>query len=194
MALSRSRSGSAGCVIGLRLSGGPLLGCRPVGLAFGVRLRRRYGRQCRSGRLHAKRLVDLALDLARDIRVLAQVALHVVAALAQALVAVGEERAGLLDDPVLDPEVEDAALARDSGAVLDVELGLPERRGDLVLDDLDPNPVPNRLGALLEGLDTADIEPLRRVELERATAGLRFRGSKKDPNLLPNLVREDAER
>src|SRR5918992_2134914 len=170
MALSRSRSGSAGGVIRRSPSGGPLLGCRHVSLGF--RLRRPDGRQRRRGRLHPERLVDLALDLARDVGVLAQVALHVVAALAQPLVAAGEERAGLLDDPVLYPEVEDAALARDAGAVLDVELGLPERRRHLVLDDLDPNPVPDRLGALLEGLDAADVEPLRGVELERPAAGL----------------------
>ena len=63
-------------------------------------------------------------------------------------------------------------------AVLDVELGLPERRRDLVLDDLDPDPVADRLGALLEGLDAADVEPLRAVELQRPAARLGLRASR----------------
>src|SRR5215211_8675891 len=91
-------------------------------------LGRRHGCERRARRLDAQDLVDLALDLVGDLRVLAQVALHVVAPLPHPLVAIREERAGLLDDPVLDAEVEDAALARDALAVLDVELGLAERR------------------------------------------------------------------
>src|SRR5262245_21129924 len=83
-----------------------------------------------------ERLVDLALDLLGDVLVLVQVGLRVGAALADALFAVGEERAGLRDDAVLEPEVEDAARCRDALAELDVELGLAERRRDLVLDDL----------------------------------------------------------
>ena len=64
------------------------------------------------------------------------------------------------------------------GAVLDVELGLAERRRDLVLDDLHPHAVADRLGALLERLDAADVEALGRVELERAAAGLGLRASR----------------
>ena len=60
-------------------------------------------------------------------------------------------------------------------AVLDVELGLAQRRGDLVLDHLHAHPVADRLGALLEGLDAPDVEALRRVELERPAARLRLR-------------------
>src|SRR5215213_135555 len=88
----------------------------------------------------AERFVDLALDLLRDLLVLVEEGLGVVAPLAEPLVAVGEERARLGDDVVLDPEVEDAARGRDALAELDVELGLAERRRDLVLDDLDANP------------------------------------------------------
>src|SRR5207244_12924765 len=105
----------------------------------------------------------LLLELLGDARVLAQVALDVVAPLAESLVAVGEERARLLDDVVLQREVEDAALGRDAEAVLDVELGLAERRRDLVLHDLAAHPVADRLDALLQRLDAADVEPLRRV-------------------------------
>src|SRR5439155_26434672 len=81
----------------------------------------------------AQRLVDLGLDLLGDLRVLVQVRLGVVAALAEPLVAVGEERAGLGEDGVLEPEVEDAAGGGDARAELDVELRLLERCGHLVL-------------------------------------------------------------
>ena len=77
---------------------------------------------------------------------------------------------GLLDDLVLQRHVQHRALPRDALAVGDVELGLLERRRHLVLDDLHPHPVADRLGALLERLDAADVEPHRRVELERAAA------------------------
>src|SRR2546423_1823185 len=93
------------------------------------RLCRRHGRQWRGGRLGPDRLVDPALDLLGHLGVLAKVSLHVVAPLTESLVLIGEERAGLLDDPVFDPQVEDAALARDPVAVLDVELGLAEGSG-----------------------------------------------------------------
>ena len=48
----------------------------------------------------------LSLDLFRQVGVLLQVGLGVVAPLTQTLLAIGEERAGLADDVVLEPEVE----------------------------------------------------------------------------------------
>src|SRR5215213_870974 len=135
----------------------------------------------------AERLVDLALDLLGDLRVLVEERLGVVAPLAEALGAVGEERPGLGDDVVLDPEVEDAARGRDALAELDVELGLAERRRDLVLDDLDADPVADRLGAVLERLDAADVQALGRVELQRAAARLRLRRAEHDADLLADL-------
>src|SRR3954451_3588996 len=197
--MARSGSGWTGgtSVMGSRprTAGGlgrPLLGF--LGHPRAVVLRSDDRRESRGRRLPAERLVDLALDLRRHLRVLAQVALGVVASLAEPLVAVGEERPRLLDDVVLHAEVEQAALRRDALPVLDVELGLPERRRDLVLDDLDPHPVADRLGALLERLDAADVEPLRGVELERAAARLSLRRAEHHAHLLPDLVGEGAER
>src|SRR5690348_17664086 len=46
----------------------------------------------------------------------------------------------------------------------DVELGLLERRGDLVLDHLDANAVAVGLDAFLERLDPADVEADRSEE------------------------------
>src|SRR5437868_7889625 len=99
----------------------------------------------------------------------------VLAALAEPLVGEAEVRAGLLDDLPLDADVEDGALPGDAGAVDDVELGLLERRRDLVLHHLDAHAVADRLDAFLERLDAADVEPHRRVELQRAPARSRLR-------------------
>ena len=94
---------------------------------------------------------------------------------------------------MLDAEVDQAALRGDPEAVLDIELGLAERRRDLVLDDLGPHPVADRLGALLERLDAADVDALRGVELERPAARLGLRATEHDADLLADLVGEDAD-
>src|SRR5436190_24005913 len=91
-------------------------------------------------------------------------------ALTEPLVAEAEVRAGLLDDLPLDPDVEHGALPGDPGAVDDVELRLLEGRCDLVLDHLDADAVAVRLGAVLERLDPADVEPHGGIELHRAAA------------------------
>src|SRR3712207_8342727 len=59
---------------------------------------------------------------------------------------------------LLEPEVEDAARRGDPLAELDVELGLLERRRDLVLHDLDADAVADGLRALLERLDPRSEE------------------------------------
>src|SRR4051794_18332233 len=64
---------------------------------------------------------DLSFDLRRELLVLGEELLGVVASLAEPGLAVGEEGAGLRDEVVLDAEVEQLSLARDAGAVLDVE-------------------------------------------------------------------------
>ena len=108
----------------------------------------------------AERGVDLVLDLLRDRRVGVEVRLRGRAPLAEAFLAVGEERAGLRDDVVLEAEVEQAPRRRDPLAELDVELRLAKRRRDLVLDDLHTHAVADRLGPVLERLDAADVQAL----------------------------------
>src|SRR5271165_6698933 len=73
--------------------------------------------------------VDLLFDLLRHRGVRVEVSLGVAATLAEAVVAVGEERPGLRDDVVLEAEVDQAARGRDALAELDVELRLAEGRG-----------------------------------------------------------------
>ena len=87
-------------------------------------------------------LLDLLLDLVGDIGVLDQEGARVLLALAQLLTLVGEPRPGLADEALLDTHVDQRALLADALAVEDVELGLLERRRDLVLDDLDPVRLP----------------------------------------------------
>src|SRR5512133_1864780 len=138
--------------------------------------------------------LDLRQDLLGHVRVLAQERGCVLAALAEPLVTEAEVRARLRHDLPLEPRVEHGAFPGDTRAVDDVELGLLERRRNLVLDHLDANPVAVRLDALLERLDPADVETDRRIELQGAAARCGLRRSEHDPNLLAQLVREDADR
>src|SRR5687767_7567303 len=117
----------------------------------------------------------------------------VLAALSEALVAVAEVRAGLLDELPLDGDIEDASLPRDAIAVDDVELGLLEGWRHLVLHDFDANAVADRLHALLQRLDAADVEADRGVELQRPPARSRLGVSEHDPDLLAQLIREDRD-
>jgi hypothetical protein len=99
--------------------------------------------------------------------VLAEELAGVLPALAELLAVVGVPGTGLLDDPVLHTDVDDGALRGDALAVEDVELRLLEGRGDLVLHDLDAHAVADDVGAVLERLDPAHVQPHRRVELQR---------------------------
>ena len=75
----------------------------------------------------------------------------------------------------------------DALAVHHVELGDAGRH--LVLHDLDPHAVADRLGAGLDRLDPPDVEANAGVELERAATGSR---SPNDTDLLAELVRRSA--
>src|SRR5439155_4199819 len=81
----------------------------------------------------------------------------------------------------------------DAGAEEDVELGELDRRRDLVLRHLYADTVANRLDALLERLDSPDVESHRGVELQRPAARRRLGIPEHDADLLAQLVREDAD-
>src|SRR5690606_32124570 len=81
----------------------------------------------------------------------------------------------------------------DALAVEDVELGLLERRRDLVLDHLDAGLVADDLVALLDGAGAPDVEPDRRVELERVAPGGGLRVAEHDADLHADLVDEDDQ-
>src|SRR4029079_8094325 len=118
---------------------------------------------------------DAAVDLVGDVLRVPEEVLGRLATLAQPRLAEGEPGTRLGDDVHRDADVEQPALARDALAVHHVEFGDAERRRDLVLHDLDPDPVAHRLRARLDRLDPPDVQPDRRVELQRAAArrGLR---------------------
>src|SRR6266571_4020743 len=101
----------------------------------------------------------LARGAPATVRVPAQEVPGVLFALPKLFAFVGVPGTGLAHDPPLDPEIDQAAFPADPEAEQDVELRVLERRGELVLDDLDPGAAANRLGAVLEGLDPAHVEP-----------------------------------
>src|ERR687897_214677 len=138
--------------------------------------------------------LDLREDLLRHVGMLSKERGRVLASLAEPLLLEAEVRPRLLDRLPLQPGVEHRALPGDPLPVDDVELRLLERRRHLVLHDLDPDTVAHRLHAVLQRLDAADVESDGRVELERAAARGRLRVPEHDADLLPELVREDADR
>jgi hypothetical protein len=120
-----------------------------------------------------------------------EVGLGVLAALAEPLAVVEEPGAGLLDDAALDAHVDEAALARDAEAVDHLELRRAVGRGDLVLDDLHAGARAHHDVAFLDVLDAADLQALRRVELQRQAAGRRLGVAEHDADLVADLVDED---
>src|SRR5690242_694844 len=118
---------------------------------------------------------------------------RVVLALPDPLAVVAVPGAGFLDEVVVDAELDQLAFARGALAVEDLELGLPERRGDLVLDDLDARLGADDFLAALDRADAADVEAHRGVELERVAARCRLGIPEHDADLHSNLVDEDDQ-
>src|SRR4029079_16930523 len=124
----------------------------------GSEVDRRVGRRrCVELRADAELLLDPLLELVRQIRGVAQERPRVLLALAELVALVRVPGARLADEAVLHAHVDQAALAADALPVEDVELGLLEGRGDLVLDDLDTGAVAHRVRAVLQRLDTTDV-------------------------------------
>src|ERR1039457_1566677 len=144
------------------------------------------------GRHHLE--ADLVLDFLGDVRVLLQVHARIVLALTDALAVVAVPGAGLVDDALRGADLDDLALARDAGAIHDLELGFAKRRRHLVLDDLDARLVADHFLAILDGADSADVEPHRGVELERVAAGRGLGVAEHHADLHANLIDEDHDR
>src|SRR5680860_488704 len=173
------------------LEGGLLLGqsrFEGLGVRFG-------GDWCCVGRnrhhTHAQLVLDLLLDLVAQRRVVLEELAGVFLALSQLIALVGIPSAGLLDEAVLDAHVDDAALFGDTESVHDVELGLLEGGRHLVLDNLDSRAVTDRVGSLLEGLDSTNVQPHRRVELQRLATRSRLGRSEEHADLLAQLIDKD---
>src|SRR5207237_10605630 len=157
--------------------------------------RRIFGHRCDGQlRAHARLLADLALDLARELRVFFQEIARVVLALAQPVAVVDVPGAGLLEHAEHDADLQHLAFARDAVAVHDVELRLLEGRRDLVLHHLDAGLGADDLVALLDRADAADVHPHGGIELERVATGRGLRVAEHDADLHADLVDEDDQR
>src|SRR5690606_4015998 len=114
-------------------------------------------RQWRGTALDEELLAQGSVDLVRDRRVFLEIQAHIVLALADAVALVAVPGARLFDEVVQPAEFDQFALARRALAVQDFELGLAERRRDLVLDDLDARFRADHLVAALDRADAADV-------------------------------------
>src|SRR5271165_1060159 len=137
---------------------------------------------------------DLVLELFGQLRMLLEIGFGVLAALADARLAIGIPRARLADDVLLQADVDERTGAADAFAVRDVELSDFERRRDLVLDHFDARARADDVSADFDGLQLADVQTHRRVELERAAAAGGFRVAEHDADLLTDLVDEHHRR
>ena len=123
-------------------------------------------------------------DFGHEDRIIAEEEFGVFPTLADTLVAIGVPGTGLLDDVGLGGQVHQERGVADAFVEHDVELGLAERRGDLVLDDLHPDVVADDCLSLLDRSDAADVQPQRGVELERLATRSGFRIAEHDADLL----------
>src|SRR4051794_1206190 len=146
------------------------------------------GRQINAG-TDAELLLDLLLDLVGEVGVVAQERPRILLALAELVGLVGVPSTGLAHDALLDTEVDQAALAADALAPHDVELGLLERRRNLVLHHLHASARTDRVLPVLERLDAADVQPHGRVELQRLATSRRFRAVVHDDTVSQVVVR-----
>src|SRR6185437_7356714 len=119
------------------------------------------------GRRYADGFANLRFDLRSGVGMLAQELACVVLPLPDLVARVCIPGTRFFDDPVIDAELDDLALAADALAVQDVEECLAKRRRNLVLDDLDARFFADDFLAALDRADAADVEAHRRVELER---------------------------
>src|SRR5262249_2257752 len=110
-------------------------------------------------RAHTQLFLDLLLDFVGEIGVVAQEVPRVLLALPKLVALVGVPGTGLARDGLLHPEVDETALPADADPEQDVELRGSERRSALVLDDLDLGTAADGVGAVLERLDPAHIQP-----------------------------------
>src|SRR5690606_10473748 len=105
----------------------------------------------------AERRTDLHLDLGGQVLALVQELLRVLATLTEPDIAVGEPRARLVHDVVLDAQVDQQARPADALVVHHVELRLLERRRHLVLHHLHARAVARVVLTFLDRADTADV-------------------------------------
>src|SRR5690606_33510292 len=120
---------------------------------------------------HAQLLLDPLLDLVGHVGVGPQEVPRVLLALAELGALVGVPGPGLAHDPVLDPQVDQAALAGNPDTVQDIKFRLFERRRYLVLHYFDTSPVSYGFRSVLRRFNSTDVHSHGSVEFQRPAAG-----------------------
>ena len=115
-------------------------------------------------------------------------------ALADLFRPIGVPGATLFEKTVLDPQIDELPDRGDPLIEGNVKLRLSERGSHLVLDDLHPHPVAQDMIALLDGLDPANVEALRGIELQGISSGRCFGVAEHDADLHSDLIDEDHYR
>src|SRR6476620_1444794 len=146
------------------------------------------------GVLDSENAFHLLLDLEHHAVVVFQEHLRVLTSLSDALAVIAVPRARLLDDPRFGTNVHEQRRVADPFGVHDVELGLLERRRDLVLHDLHANVRADDVFLFLDRSNAANVETNGRVELERLSTRGRLRVAEHDTDLLAQLVNEHDRR
>src|SRR5713101_4240760 len=136
-------------------------------------------------------LAKSGFQLVANVRVFLEEDAGVLAALAHALPGKAEPSPAFFYDALIHTEVDEVAFAGDTFAVKDVEFGFAEGSGNLVFHDFAARARADHPVALLDGLDAADIDAHRGVELERTAARGGFRIAEHDADLFADLVDED---
>ena len=134
---------------------------------------------------------DLLLYDLADFRIVPQVLLRILSALAYLIALVGIPGAGLHHNVQIRRQIQDIALPGDALAEHDIELRLLERRGHLILHHLDPGVVADHLSSLLQGLHPPHVHAHGGIELQGPAAGGGLRIAEHDADLLTELVDED---
>ena len=123
-----------------------------------------------------------------------QVELGVIAALAQADIAIVEPCAALLHNAQLSTQIDHFAQFGDSLAEHDVKLGLTERGCHFVLDDLGAGTVADKgTAGVLQALNAAHINTYRGIIFQGAAAGGHFRVAVHHTDFFAQLVNKDAD-
>src|SRR5262249_36025312 len=116
---------------------------------------------------------------------------RLVPSLAELDLAIREPAPDAIENAVLEGQVDDITFETDPFVPQHVEFGLPEGRGELVLDDLDFHANADGRFTVLERAQPADVHSTRTVELEGPPAGGRFGATEHHPDLLADLIDED---
>ena len=125
------------------------------------------------------------------LRVLPEIGLGVLPALADALAPVAKPGAALLDEALIGGQVQEVPFPGDPLAEDDVEFRLLEGRRQLVFHHLHPAVGADGLIPLLDGADAADVQAHARIKLQGVAPGGGFGVPEHHPDLMADLVDED---